>query len=74
MGGAHATWYPIMFQGERETEDRRGNDIRLCLLATLGYLQVKCLLLQYRRVAIHEVSERPELVLVQQRNGELGLQ
>lgn len=37
----------------------------LSLLATLGRLQDQRLLLQYRRVAIHKMCERPEIVLIQ---------
>jgi len=54
-----------------EKRIEEGN-IGLCSLAALRRLQHQCLLSQYRRVAIHEVCERPEVVLIQQRNGQLG--
>lgn len=67
-------WRPIVFQGEKKKRRKRGNDIRLSSLAALGCLQNKCFLLQHRRVAVHEMRERSKIVLIQQRNGELGLQ
>ena len=75
--GAHTIRvHPSVFQRERKKEKRieKGNDIRLRSLATLGRLQDQCLLLQYRRIAIHEMRERPEIILVQQCNGQFGLE
>lgn len=52
----------------------QGNDIRWCSLAALGRLYNQCLLLQHRRVAIHQMRECSEIILIQQRNGQFGLE
>lgn len=75
-GGTHDTCAPKRVPARKKKEKRieKGNDIRLRSLATLGRLQDQCLLLQYRRIAIHEMRERPEIILVQQCNGQFGLE
>lgn len=60
--------------GQKQNEDRSKcakNQVDDSLLA--ASLKEKCFLLENRRVAIHEMSQGPQIVLIKEGNGKLGL-